>query len=148
MITQSGPHTSLLAHPGGLEELRRDYMLQIISGAVGRASPLRVAPYVLAHTVAERRDDLALIESYAVDEMGWQVTACSFADAGQPPPLERRRGFEEAWRYAAQGFADGILAIARPAITTDAEAYARVLDRLYSRRLFLAFLPGTGAMTK
>ncbi|MFF7130450.1 hypothetical protein [Streptomyces sp. NPDC008240] len=148
MITRRGHPTSALASPGGLEELRRDYMLQIISDAVGRGSTLRVVPYVLAHTVAERREGLALIKAYAVDEMGWQVTGRSFADGGQPPPLECRRGFEEAWRYAAQGFADGILAIARPAIATDAEAYAGVLNLLYSHRLFLAFLPaGTGAMT-
>ncbi|MFH8772039.1 hypothetical protein [Streptomyces sp. NPDC017958] len=147
MITYSAPAASHLAHREGLEQLRRDYMLQIIADSASRRSPLRVAPYVLAHTVTERREDLALIKSYAVDEMGWQVTDCSFADAGQPPPLEARRGFEEAWRYAAQGFAHGILAIARPVITTDAEAYGRVLEHLYSRRLFLAFLPGTGAMT-
>ncbi|MGW0885893.1 hypothetical protein [Streptomyces sp. NPDC002671] len=107
MITHRGHPTSTLPPPGGLEELQRNYMLQIIAAIAARGSQVRVAPYVLAHTMDERNTDLALIKSYAVEEMGWQVTKASFADAGQAPPLERRRGFASAWRYAMQGYADG-----------------------------------------
>ncbi|MGW0770784.1 hypothetical protein [Streptomyces sp. NPDC002676] len=145
MITHRGRPTSTLPPPGGLEGLQRDYMLQIIAAIAARGSQVRVAPYVLAHTMGERNTDLALIKSYAVEEMGWQVTKAPFADAGQAPPLERRRGFASGWQYAMQGYADGILAIARPAITTDLVAYARVLENLAERRLFLAFLPTENA---
>ncbi|MET7600914.1 hypothetical protein ACWERY_40090 [Streptomyces sp. NPDC004082] len=66
---------------------------------------------------------------------------------GQPPPLAERPGFAAACRYAAQGYAHGILAIARPALTTDDETYARVLAHLYVRCVFLTYLPSVGEMT-
>ncbi|MET7606067.1 hypothetical protein ABZS96_26865 [Streptomyces avermitilis] len=96
--------------------LRREYMRQVIADAT-RHTLVRVAPYVLAPPNAERREDLALIEAYAA-QMGWRVTSSSFADLGQPPPLGERPGFGAACRYAAQGYTRGILAIARPAITS------------------------------
>ncbi|MET7919699.1 hypothetical protein ABZU45_28210 [Streptomyces avermitilis] len=99
-----------------------------------------MAPYILTPPNPERREDLALIEAYAA-QMGWRVTSSSFADIGQPQPLRERPGFGAACRYAAQGYAHGILASARPAITTDSEAYVHVLEHLYARAVFLAYLP-------
>ncbi|MFF0001137.1 hypothetical protein [Streptomyces avermitilis] len=120
-------------------------MRQVIADAT-RHGLVRVAPYVLAPPNAERREDLALIEAYAA-QMGWRVTSSSFADIGQPPPLGERPGFGAACRYAAQGYARGILAIARPAITTDSEAYTHVLEHLYARGVFLAYLPAADDTT-
>ncbi|MFD0542198.1 hypothetical protein ACFQ1B_02440 [Streptomyces mexicanus] len=59
-------------------------------------------------------------------------------------PLAQRSGFGAACRYAAQGFAHGILAIARPAITTDDDAYLEILEYLHARGVFLAYLPAEG----
>jgi DNA-binding transcriptional LysR family regulator len=121
-------------------------MAELIADAARRGHKVRVAPYVLAHPGPERRTDLDLIRRYT-GEVGWQVTLSSFADVGQPPPLTERPGFTAACRYAAQGYAHGILAIARPALTTDDDTYARVLDHLYVRRVFLTYLPTTQATT-
>jgi hypothetical protein len=126
--------------------LRREYMASVMADVARRDRPLRVASYVLVQPGAERRADLETIAEYAAG-MGWQVASSTFADMGQPLPLVERPGFTQACRYAAQGFADGILAIARPAITTDNDTYARVLDHLYQRHVFLAYLPGQGAST-
>jgi hypothetical protein len=115
-------------------------MLQIIADAARRVRTVRVAPYVLVQPGGERRADLALIEEYAAG-LGWHVTSSSFADAGQPLPLAKRAGFGAACCYAAQGYANGILAIARPAITTSDEAYAQILEHLHERQVFLAYLP-------
>ncbi|MET9734748.1 hypothetical protein ABZZ79_30150 [Streptomyces sp. NPDC006458] len=123
-----------------LEILRKEYMDQIAADVALRGRPLRVASYVLAQHGDQRRADLTLIAEHAA-EMGWQVASSTFADAGQPLPLLERSGFTEACRYAARGFADGVLAIARPAITTDNDTYARLLERLYQRHVFLAYLP-------
>ncbi|MGV9565093.1 hypothetical protein [Streptomyces sp. NPDC003480] len=120
--------------------MRREYMLQVTASATQHGRTVRVAPYGLAQPGAERRPDLERIRAHA-ETMGWQVTSSSFADVGQPPPLAERPGFGAACRYAATGFAHGILAIAWPAITTDNETYAHVLDHLYGRCAFLAYLP-------
>ncbi|WEO92669.1 hypothetical protein A6P39_000145 [Streptomyces sp. FXJ1.172] len=115
-------------------------MEQIIAKAAAHRRTVRVAPYVLALTGDERRADLDLIVKYA-EESGWQVTRTTFADMAQSPAITRRPGFGAACRYAAQGYAHGILAIARPAITTDNDAYAAVLEHLHVRGLFLGYLP-------
>lgn len=128
------------ARAARLEALRREYMGQIIAVTARQNRPLRVAPYVLAQPGAERRVDLELITEYAA-EMDWQVARSSFADLGQPLPLAQRPGFTAACRYAAQGYAHGILAIARPAITTDDDSYAQVLEHLHRRRVFLTYVP-------
>lgn len=73
--------------------------------------------------------------------MGWQVARRTFADVGQPPPLTQRAGFGTVCRYVAQGFAHGIVAIARPAITADDETYAQVLEHLHAGGVFLTYLP-------
>ncbi|MFG2257264.1 hypothetical protein [Streptomyces mirabilis] len=98
---------------------------------------------MLASPGAEGRADLKLIEEH-VQRMRWHVTRSSFADVGQAPAIEQRTGFTEAFLYAAQGFAHGIVAIGRAAITTDNKAYADVLERLHQRGVFLSYLPGTG----
>ncbi|MEV6179912.1 hypothetical protein [Streptomyces sp. NPDC052015] len=134
------------ARTARLEVLRREYMKQITATAARHGHPVRVAPYVLAQPGTERRADLELIEQYAA-ERGWQVTRSSFADVGQPPPLAQRAGFGSACRYASQGFAHGILAIARPAITTDNDSYAHVLEHLHHRGVFLAYLPALREIT-
>ncbi|MEU1466047.1 hypothetical protein ABZ467_36550 [Streptomyces sp. NPDC005727] len=131
------------ARTARLETLRREYMAQIITHAARHRRAVRVVPYVLAPTGPERRADLELIEQYAA-QMRWKMTRTTFADLGQPPPLEERPGFAAACRYAAQGYAHGILAIARPALTTDNDTYARVLQHLHTRGLFLTYLPTAG----
>lgn len=123
-----------------LDTLRQQYMLQIIDSAARNGRPVRVTPYVLAQPGPERHADLEFIEQHAA-RVGWQVTASTFADLGQSPPLAQRPGFGAACRYAAQGYAHGILAIARPAITTDNDSYSRVLEHLRERGVFLAYLP-------
>lgn len=129
-----------------LEALRREYMGQILAAAARRNRTPRVALYVLAQPGAERRADIELIAGYAA-EMGWKVARSSFADMGQQLPLVQRPGFAAACRYAAQGYAHGILAIARPAITTDDDSNARVLDHLRERSAFLTYLPVLGEPT-
>ncbi|MEU6475320.1 hypothetical protein ABZ858_00240 [Streptomyces sp. NPDC047017] len=124
----------------GLEHLRRDYMLQLTEAIERSGRQVKVAPYALATSGDERRADLALIARYA-DAAGLRLTSTSFADEGSAPPVEQRSGFCAARRFAREGFAHGILAIARPAITTDAEVYERVLTDLFEHRIFLAFLP-------
>ncbi|MFI9155737.1 hypothetical protein [Streptomyces sp. NPDC053367] len=121
-------------------------MSEITANVARHGRRLRVAPYVLVQPGAERRADLETIARYAT-EQGWQVSSRTFADMGQPRPLAERPGFTEARRYAAQGFADGILAIARPAITTDNDTYVRVLKYLYQRQVFLAYLPAEPELT-
>ncbi|MEU6593279.1 hypothetical protein ABZ923_29320 [Streptomyces sp. NPDC046881] len=128
------------ARAARLAVLRREYMGQILAAAARQNRTPRVAPYVLAQPGAERRADLEQVAGYAA-EMGWQVARSSFADVGQPLPLVQRPGFTAACRYAAQGYAHGILAIARPAITTDDDSYARMLEHLRERGVFLAYLP-------
>ncbi|MFJ5779991.1 hypothetical protein [Streptomyces sp. NPDC093094] len=123
-----------------LELLRKQYMSEITATVARHGRRLRVAPYVLVQPGAERHADLETIATYATAQ-DWQVSSSTFADMGQPRPLVERPGFTEACRYAAQGFADGILAVARPAITTDNDTYARVLEYLHQRQVFLAYLP-------
>ncbi|MFJ3229045.1 hypothetical protein ACIPJS_37635 [Streptomyces sp. NPDC086783] len=115
-------------------------MTSIISAVTRNRWSVLVAPYVLTQPGAERIADLHLIRQHA-EQAGWQVTPSTFADIGQPPPLAQRSGFAAACRYAAQGHAHGILAIAQPAITTDPQTYAYVLDHLGRRGVFLAYLP-------
>ncbi|MFJ9718170.1 hypothetical protein ACIRPQ_19865 [Streptomyces sp. NPDC101213] len=133
-------------HAAHLESLRRDDMLEITATAVGCGRTVQVAPYVLAHSSAEQREDLELITAYAA-EVGWQVTRSTFADVGEPPPLAARSGFGAACRYATQGYAHGILAVARPTLTTDDDAYAQVIEHFYVRGVFLAYLPAAGDAT-
>ncbi|MEU0786692.1 hypothetical protein ABZ341_34630 [Streptomyces sp. NPDC006173] len=104
----------------------------------GRA--IRVAPYTLSAPGAERRADLGLIAAY-VRAQGLFSTRSTFGDIGQPLPIARRSGFGAACKCAAQGFAEGIIAIGRPAITMDNDAYRDVLDFLNERAVFLTYLP-------
>ncbi|MFF0143533.1 hypothetical protein ACFYRN_45005, partial [Streptomyces sp. NPDC005227] len=90
--------------------------------------------------VSERRADQELIEAY-VSGRGWNLALTSFADLGQAPPVTDRSGFNEACRYATQGFAHGLVAISRHALTTDNAVYEELLDFLHNRGVFLAFLP-------
>ncbi|MFF7977338.1 hypothetical protein [Streptomyces sp. NPDC007905] len=129
-----------LACTARLEALRREYTAQIIAIAARNRRTVRVVPYVVAQTGSERRADLELIEQYAT-QMRWKTTRTTFADLRQPLPLDQRPGFAAACRYAAQGYAHGILAITRPAITTDNDSYAHVVEHLRERRVFLAYLP-------
>lgn len=128
------------ARAARLEVLRREYMNDIVARSARVRRSVRITSYVLAESGEERRADLELIRAHAVT-LGWKIASTTFADMGQPPPLIQRTGFGAAVRYAAQGFAHGILAIARPALTTDDEAYAEVLEYLYQRGVFLAYLP-------
>ncbi|MCX5182628.1 hypothetical protein [Streptomyces sp. NBC_00268] len=123
-----------------LEGLRRQYQREVTEAVARLGRPVRVTPYVLAAPGAERQADLDLIGAH-VHRLGWQITRSSFADIGQAPPIEDRTGFGEACRYAAQGFAHGIVAISRAAITTHNDTYAHLLDELHRRRVFLAYLP-------
>ncbi|MEV6810512.1 hypothetical protein [Streptomyces sp. NPDC051129] len=122
-----------------LDALRRAYMEQIITTVSDSGHLVRITPYLLAHSPEERRADLAQLRTYAV-VAGIVLTREWFADAGQPP-LALRSGWQAARRHAEQGFAHGIVAVARPAITTDPVQYAAVLDDLYAHRVFLALLP-------
>lgn len=133
---QPSPCTALI--DARLESLRSLYEKETTDGA---SRAVRVAPYVLASSVAERRADLELIRAH-VHCKGWQLTLTSFADLGQAPPVTDRSGFNEACRYATQGFAHGIVAISRQAVTTDNTVYEELLDFLRHRGVFLAFLPG------
>ncbi|MET8412551.1 hypothetical protein ABZV34_31445 [Streptomyces sp. NPDC005195] len=121
-----------------LENLRSAYEQKVIERA---RRTVRVTTYVLASSVAERRADQELIEAHVRGE-GWKLALSSFWDFGQAPPVTDRTSFGEASRYAAQGFAHGIVAIGRPAITTDDAAYEELLDFLGSRGVFLAYLSG------
>lgn len=120
-----------------LEGLRGLYERQVIEGA---SRTVRVTPYVLASAVSERRADQELIEAY-VRARGWNLALTSFADLGQAPQVMERSGFGEACRFASQGFAHGIVAISRHALTTDNTVYEELLDFLHHRGVFLAFLP-------
>ncbi|MFE9812504.1 hypothetical protein [Streptomyces sp. NPDC005548] len=138
MTTDSGrPSLSTALADGRLEGLRSLYEREVTNGA---SRTVRVAPYVLASSVAERRADLKLIEAYVL-EKGWHLALTNFADLGQAPPVTDRSGFNEACRYATQGFAHGLVAISRHAITTDNAVYEELLDFLHNRGVFLAFLP-------
>ncbi|MGQ4344063.1 hypothetical protein [Streptomyces sp. SAS_275] len=138
-MTKDSGHPPLSRTPtdGRLEGLRSLYERQVIEGA---SRTVRVAPYVLASAVSERRADQELIEAY-VSGRGWNLALTSFADLGQAPPVMERSGFGEACRFASQGFAHGIVAISRHALTTDNAVYEELLDFLHNRGVFLAFLP-------
>ncbi|MGQ4344102.1 hypothetical protein [Streptomyces sp. SAS_275] len=120
-----------------LEGLRRTYEQEIV--AMARRT-MRVVPYVLAASREERGADHELITDH-VRAMGWQVSRATFWDGGQAPPVAERAGFGDAFRYAMQGFAHGIVAISRAAITTDDKTYEHVLDELRAHGVFLTFLP-------
>ncbi|MET8292090.1 hypothetical protein ABZV80_44340 [Streptomyces sp. NPDC005132] len=122
-----------------LETLRCSYEQQVIEKA---RHTVRVAAYVLASSVAERRADQELIEAH-VRGQGWNLALTSFWDFGQAPVITERTGFGEASRYAVQGFAHGIVAIGRPAITTDNVVYEELLHFLGTRGVFLTFLPAS-----
>ncbi|MEU4166126.1 hypothetical protein AB0F46_04470 [Streptomyces sp. NPDC026665] len=124
-----------------LEIVRRRFQSEIVTAAREAGRTVRVAPYMLAEPGDERRADLELIEAH-VRSLGWQLAATSFADVGQAPAIGQRPGFTKACLYAAQGFAHGIVAINRAAITTDNPAYALVLEQLRHRSVFLSYLPG------
>ncbi len=110
-----------------------------IAAAVRRGRLVRVAPYVLASSVEERQADLFLIERYTI-AAGIALTTASFSDPGQPPPIGERSGWRAARQYAEQGYAHGIVAIARSALTTEPAAYAALLNDLFAHQLFLALL--------
>ncbi|MFF4977945.1 hypothetical protein [Streptomyces sp. NPDC001083] len=139
MSTNNGQHgLSTALADERLENLRSAYEEKVI---VAARRTVRVTTYVLASSVAERRADQELIED-DVRRRGWKLALSSFWDFGQAPPVTDRTGFGEASRYAAQGFAHGIVAIGRQAITTDNAAYEELLHFLGSRGGFLAYLPG------
>ncbi|MFI1767258.1 hypothetical protein ACH41H_35110 [Streptomyces sp. NPDC020800] len=115
-------------------------MSKITAAVVSSGRTVRVAPYVLASSGEERRAGLALIERYVI-AAGLSLAEVSFADTGAPPPIDRRTGWRAVRRYAERGFAHGIVAIARPAITTDVRVYEGLLTDLFVHRLFLALLP-------
>ncbi|MGW3668572.1 hypothetical protein [Streptomyces sp. NPDC005141] len=147
MTTPSGyPALSATPRPQDvrLEILRRRIQADIIARARRAHRTVRVAPYILAGPGAERRADLELIQSH-VHRMEWHLTRSSFADVGQAPAIGQRTGFTEACLYAAQGFAHGIVAIGRAAITTDNAAYADVLEQLHHSGVFLSYPPGAHA---
>ncbi|GHE38249.1 hypothetical protein [Streptomyces griseoaurantiacus] len=123
-----------------LEGLRCEHRAAILGRLEASGRPVRVAAYVLAGPGRERQADVELLARYA-ERMGWKVAGSSFADVGEPPPLAGRAGFAAACRYAAQGYAHGILALARPALTTDNDAYAHVLEYLHTRGVFLDYPP-------
>ncbi|MGW3633475.1 hypothetical protein ACWD7F_25525 [Streptomyces sp. NPDC005122] len=140
MTTPNGrlaPPETIRPKNARLEILRRRYEREVVESA---RRVVRVAPYVLVGPGAERRADLDLIEDH-VRARGWHITRASFADVGQAPPITQRSGFGEAFVFAAQGFAHGIVAIGREAITTDDAAYEHVLDELGAHGVFLTFLP-------
>ncbi|MEU1533945.1 hypothetical protein [Streptomyces fagopyri] len=120
------------------ENLRSAYERKVIEAA---RRTVRVTTYVLASSVAERRADQDLIEAH-VRGRGWKLALSSFWDFGQAPPVTDRIGFGEASRYAAQGFAHGIVAIGPQAITMDDATYEELLHFLGSRGVFLAYLSG------
>ncbi|MER5450528.1 hypothetical protein ABT065_33730 [Streptomyces sp. NPDC002764] len=140
MITVLQPE----ARAARLEVLRREYVNDIIAKAARANRSVRITSYVLADSGEERRADLDLIRAHAVT-LAWKVASTTFADMGQPPPLTQRPGFGAACRYTTQGYAHGIGAIARPALTTDDEAYTHVLEYLYHQGVFLAYLPAVSA---
>ncbi|MEU8951624.1 hypothetical protein [Streptomyces sp. NPDC048489] len=140
MTTPTGrPDLSPTPADERLENLRRSYEQQVAEKA---RRTVRVTTYVLASSVAERRADQELIEAL-VRMRGWKLALTSFWDFGQAPVITERTGFGEASRYAVQGFAHGIVAIGRAAITTDNAAYEELLHFLGSRGVFLAFLPAS-----
>lgn len=123
-----------------LEIVRRRFQLETVATVRAAGRTVRVVPYALAEPGAERRADLELIENH-VRSRGWRLAASSFADVGQAPEIGQRSGFTEACLYAGQGFADGIVAISRAAITTDNDTYALLLEQLHHRAVFLTYLP-------
>ncbi|MFD8423506.1 hypothetical protein [Streptomyces sp. NPDC059466] len=137
MSPDSGQPSLPTALTDELESLRSAYERQVIETA---RRTVRVATYVLASSVAERRADQELIAAY-VRSQGWKLALTAFWDFGQAPPVTDRTGFAEASRYAEQGFAHGIVAISRQAITTDNARYEELLHRLGARGVFLAYLP-------
>ncbi|MET8411797.1 hypothetical protein ABZV34_27500 [Streptomyces sp. NPDC005195] len=140
MTTPSGrPDLSPAPADERLENLRRSYEQQVAEKA---RRTVRVAAYVLASSVAERRADQELIEAH-VCTLGWKLALTSFWDFGQAPSITERAGFAEASRYAVQGFAHGIVAIGQPAITTDNAVYEELLHFLGTRGVFLTFLPAS-----
>ncbi|WP_432190503.1 hypothetical protein [Streptomyces sp. Tue6028] len=150
-MTRHSRHQALstTAPPGDtrLETLRRQYQREITDSAAHHGRPVRVAPpYVLAAPGAGRHTDLQMIEAHA-RRLGRQVTRSTFADIGQVPALTQRSGFDAACRYAGQGFAHGIVANNRAAITTHNDAYAHVLHHLHLRGVFLTYLPALPRLT-
>ncbi|MEU5683605.1 hypothetical protein DEJ48_36730 [Streptomyces venezuelae] len=124
-----------------LAGLRNDCMAELLEEHKRSGRTITVAPYVLASTGDERRAGLAQLGRFAEEQQGWPVTGSSFCDFDPEVPLEERRAFGAACRYASLGFASGILAANRAALTFDDAAYERVLTYLHKHRVFLAFLP-------
>ncbi|WP_206744187.1 hypothetical protein [Streptomyces silvensis] len=109
---------------------------------------MTVVPYVAGAHGGERHDVLARLRHFAAHEAGWDVARTSFSDSDPAMPVERRKAFAAACRYAGAGHASGLLTVGRTAVTADDAAYERVLTFLHERRVFLAYLPllGEGAV--
>ncbi|WP_190124931.1 hypothetical protein [Streptomyces inusitatus] len=98
---------------------------------------------VYALTISNDRvpsDTFARARSYALHR-GWQVRSEMLWDGcGMTEPLERPE-----WRRVealiAGGFVQGVVTVGQSAVSTSALEYEQVLERLASRRAFIAHVP-------
>lgn len=123
-----------------LSALRRSYYEEGVAARTQQGRQVKVTTYVLATIGTDVDAAHEALGAYAV-HMGWRVGTQTFTDEPPGGPTEARPAFNEACRYAASGFVDGILALARSTLTPSDEAYESYLRWLHDRLSFIAFAP-------
>ncbi|MET8518248.1 hypothetical protein [Streptomyces sp. NPDC005077] len=129
-----------LSSSSRLSALRRSFYEEGIAAQAEQGRRVKVATYVLAGIGTDVDAMHQALGVYA-GRMGWRVSTQSFTDDPRGCPPEARPAFRAACRYAASGFADGVLALDRFALPSSDEAYESWLRWLHDRMSFIAFAP-------
>ncbi|MGY4934836.1 hypothetical protein ACWD7T_27740 [Streptomyces sp. 900116325] len=129
-----------LSSSARLSALRRSFYDEGIAAQAAQGRRVKVATYVLAGIGTDVDAMHQALGVYA-GRMGWRVSTQSFTDDPRGCPPEARPAFRAACRYAASGFADGVLALDRFALPPSDEAYESWLRWLHDRMSFIAFAP-------
>ncbi|MER5769829.1 hypothetical protein [Streptomyces sp. NPDC001985] len=113
---------------------------QLLSGLTEPANGFLVAVYALTTSDRAPARTLERVTAYAVHR-GWRVHAEVLWDGcGMTEPLGRA-GWRRAEELVVGGFVQGVVTAGQSAVSTAAGEYEQVLDRLGSRRTFLAHVP-------
>ncbi|WP_455357169.1 recombinase family protein [Streptomyces sp. SYSU K217416] len=114
--------------------------------AVAARPQIKVTTYVLTQRGENAESAHQALAEHA-ESLGWRLGSERFTDEWQGGPADARPAFNEACRYAAAGFAHGILAPDRSALAPSDEAYESYLRWLHDRLSFIAFLPAAAQPT-
>ncbi|MGR8008618.1 hypothetical protein [Streptomyces hypolithicus] len=125
-----------------LNAIRHSFYEEAIAGRAEQGRQIRVTTYVLASRGVDVEGTHHALTEHA-QRMDWRLGGLRFTDKYVSRPDDARPAFNEACRYAAAGFVDGILTPDRAALTPSDEAYEAYLRWLHDRLSFVAFLPTT-----